>query len=179
MPKGDPQIWYGDTGGIILGYCSQGSEGSAESKVRVYVPDSRLRVKISLTFVRDNTGNASTPVTNLGATVYMGAEEQDRSGKNGAFLLVTDILREDDGTVVHQSTPLDIPENAGLDGFSWEFVTAADSVLVVFTTNAGINGHWVLQVRYQPDGQRLSDDDWDYVKRQCHAALISPQFSLV
>jgi hypothetical protein len=186
VPAGGPQVWYGDTGNITLGHLVGNAEGTtASAKVRIYTPDSRLRVKVSVLFLRDDPTD-TTPVTRLKATLYIGEEEHDYSGKLGSDLICTDVLKDAAGNVIHQSGPLAIPEDDGLDGFSMEFVTAADSLIAIFTTAqgdtedgiAGPNGHWSMQVRYQPDGQRLCPEDWDWIKRKCHATRVAPEFNL-
>jgi hypothetical protein len=179
VPSGGPQIWYGDRGAITLATVSGSQEvpQTGSCKFRIYTPDGRIRVKVSTMFVR-NPGAAGAATTN-NATLYLGEEEQDRSGKIGSSILCTDVLRDSSGNVIHQSAPLAIPEDVGLDGFSMEFVTAADSILGIFTTqDGGPGGHWVLQVRFQPDGQRLCDADWDFVKRGCRATLITAEIAV-
>jgi hypothetical protein len=180
VPNGGPQIWRGDSGAITLGHVQNLAEGdTASAKFRIYTPDSRLRVKATLLFLRDDPTDP-TPVSDNAATLYIGEEEHDYSGKLGADLICTDVLRDVAGNVVHQSGPLAIPEDVGLDGFTTEFVTAADSLIGIFTTGqGGPSGHWVLQLRFQPDGQRLCDSDWDFVARKCHATLLGPQFRLI
>jgi hypothetical protein len=178
-----PQISYGDSPAITLGHVTSGEGDTASAKVRIFTPDSRLRVKVSLFFLLDNPTDTN-PVTNLGASLYLGEEEHDYSGKTGADFICTDILRDSAGNVIHQSAPLPIPEDVGLQGFTQEFVTAADSIIAIFRTGNGTllapapSGHWVMQVRYQPDGQRLAPEDWDYVKRKCHATRVAPEFGI-
>jgi len=173
MPGGDPQVWYGDGPQVLA--TTHGEEGLGGTvRFRVYTPDSRLRVKISLIFTRDDPAS-DDPITAAVFGIYLGAEENDRSGSGQGPILVTDILRDAAGNVVHQSGPLTIPEDAGLQGFSYEFVTSADSVLGIFTiAETAVQGKWVLQCRWQPDGQRLADDDWEWVKRGCHATTLTP-----
>src|SRR4051812_29610534 len=91
----------------------------------VPLPDSRLRAKISLLFVP--TAGQTLPATDLEATLYLGAAEYERAGYDGRRVLVTDVMHDAAGAVVHQSAPLVIPEDVGLSGFSQEFVTAADT----------------------------------------------------
>ena len=123
-------------------------------------------------------------VSNLGATLYMGEEESDRSGYIGSKIIANDILRDAAGNLIHQSAPLPIPEDPGLEGWSQELVTAADSLIGIFTTSnsrggvAGATGYWILQARWQPDGQRLADCDWDHVVRGCRIMLIAPKINL-
>lgn len=161
---------FGDIAGI-----------SGTTRFRVETPDGRLRVKVSLLFIRRDP---RLLVSSLGATIYMGEEETDQSGYLGGKVVCNDILRDSAGNIVHAASPLAIPEDPGLEGWSQEFVTAADSLLGVFTTQngsagvAGATGYWTLQARFQPDGQRLHDDDWDYVIRNCKITLIAPPITL-
>jgi hypothetical protein len=175
-PDGGPQVWYGDSSGILIATSNGlGGEGSGSSRFRIYTPDSRLRVKVSVIFVRSNGSDPANKVFgNGGAQLYLGEEEIDRSGMVGSEVLSTDILRDAAGNVIHQAAPLPIPEDIGLEGFTIEFVTAADSILGILTisSNVGPAGAWILQVRFQPDGQRLCADDWDWIKRKCHATLL-------
>lgn len=157
---------------------------SVASRFRIETPDGRLRVKISTLFVRADGDPTTRLVSNLGATLYVGEEENDHSGYRGGKVLCTDVLRDAAGNIVHQAAPLAIPEDVGLEGFSFETVTAADSLLGLFTTsngsgaNAGATGIWVAQARFQPDGQRLHDDDWDYVIRNCKLTLLGQEATI-
>jgi hypothetical protein len=181
MPAGGPQIWRGDSPAIILGHIDHFAdpESSAEAAFRIYTPDSRLRVKLTVLFVRDDPSTFALPVSDHAATLWIGEEEHDFSGKSGADLACTDVLRDVSGNVVHQSSPLTIPEDPDLEGFTTEFVTAADSLVGKFTTGQqGPSGIWTVQLRFQPDGQRLCDQDWDFVCRKCHGLLLGPQFDL-
>lgn len=180
MPGGGPQIWRGDSPAIILGHVDGDPESgaTASSAFRIYTPDSRLRVKLTVLFVRDNPATFASPVSDLDATLWIGEEEHAVFG-SGADLPCTDVLRDSSGNVVHQSAPLAIPEDPGLEGFTTEFVTAADSLVGKFTTGRnGPSGIWAVQLRFQPDGQRLCDQDWDFVCRKCHGLLLGPQFNL-
>jgi hypothetical protein len=183
VPSGGPQVWYGDSASVVLGHVEhvEGGEGGFKTiKFRIFCPDSRLRVKASILFLRDNPEDTSIPVTDNAATLYIGEEEHDRSGKLGAGVICTDVLRDSAGAVIHQSAPLPIPEDPGLEGFTVEFVTAADQLLGIFTSGQdGPTGHWVLQLRFQPDGQRLCDSDWDYVCRKLHATTLGPAIRLI
>lgn len=180
-PAGEPQVWYGDRPAITLGKVTYNIESSATAtaKFRVFTPDSRLKVKVSVLFVKDSPDDPS-PVTAHAATLYLGSEDKDASGKFGGSLLTTDILRNVDGDVIHQSAPLAIPEDAGLAGFSQEFLTSGDSILGILAQGEplGPSGMWVLQVRYQPDGQRLCDADWEWLKRKCHAQALGGSFAI-
>lgn len=169
---GSPQVEFDS---ITLGRV-HGIFGPNNCKFRVMNPDSRVRLKITVMFVRD--AGASASILTMPTTLYLGEEEQNK--KNGKRVLCTDILRDAAGNVIHQSGPLTIPEDAGLEGFTTEFVTAADSILGIFTTSSDaggtFDGHWLAQARWQPDGQRLCDEDWEYVRRKCHLELVSEPF---
>ncbi len=148
--------------------------GESAVRFRVMNPDSRMRLKISVMYVSD--GNGAEDITAMATTLYLGEEEQSR--KAGRRIICTDILRDSLGNVVHQSAPLTIPEDAGLEGFTAEFVTAADSILGIFSTESpgGFDGHWVVKARWQPDGQRLCDSDWEYQSRKCRIGLLTDEF---
>ncbi len=184
VPSGGPQIWYGDSASVVLGHVEHvgAEEGeTATAYFRIYCPDSRLRVKASFLFLQDDPNQSDEGfVTDLDAKIYIGEEEHDRSGKLGAGVLCTDVLRDAAGAVIHQSAPLSIPEDVGLSGFTVEFVTAADQLWGFLTTGQeGPSGHWTMQLRFQPDGQRLCDEDWDYVQRKLHATILGPTINLI
>jgi hypothetical protein len=136
----------------------------------VPIPDSRLRVKISVLFVPDSDQDLDAdPVTDLAATLYLGAADYEVAGINGRRVLTTDVLRDADGNVIHSSAPLAIPEDPGLSGFSQEFVTSGDTILGTLVSGQnGPSGRWILQVRYQPEGQRLHECDWSNAIRRCN-----------
>lgn len=145
-------------------------QASMTTRFRAMNPDSRVRLKIAVLCTFDQ--NAQSSILTMPTTLYLGEEEQSR--KNGKRILCTDILRDAAGNVIHQSAPLTIPEDAGLNGFAIEFVTAADSILGIFTTSSpgGFLGHWSVQARWQPDGQRLCPEDWEAVRRKCRLTLV-------
>lgn len=146
-------------------------------RFRAMNPDSRVRLKITVAYVRDSGSPAS--ILTMPTTLYLGEEEQLK--KLGRRVLCTDILRDVAGNVIHQSAPLTIPEDAGLEGFTTEFVTAADSVLGIFTTQSDpggtFSGHWVVSARWQPEGQRLCNEDWEFVRRKCRLSIVGLPFA--
>jgi len=180
---GPVQIHYSDPTEVLAQVVGGEILLSGSTRFRVETPDSRLRVKVGILFVREQ-GTTSGLVTDLGATLYMGEEETDRSGYLGGKVIANDILRDAAGNLIHQSAPLAIPEDVGLEGWSQELVTAADSLIGIFTTQngtggvAGASGRWILQARWQPDGQRLHDEDWDYVVRNCKILLLGSTINL-
>ena len=183
---GPVQIHYSAPTEVLAEVVGDGvTPASGSTRFRVETPDSRLRVKVGILFIRDQSGGLLTaPPSHLGATLYKGEEETDRSGYRGGKVIANDILRDAAGNLIHQSAPLAIPEDIGLEGWSQEFVTAADSLIGLFTTAngtggaAGPSGRWIVQARWQPDGQRLDDVDWDYVVRNCQLVRISPPINL-
>jgi hypothetical protein len=160
-----------ETDAIVIGRVNS-NFSTQTTKFRAMNPDSRVRLKVSVMFVRDSTNPVGAPVTTMPSTLYLGEEEQSKKG--GRRVLCTDILRDAAGNVIHQSAPLTIPEDPGLEGFTTEFVTAADSILGIFATSSpgGFSGHWHLQARWQPDGQHLCAGDWDAVRRKCRLVNV-------
>lgn len=147
-----------------------GQNGTGIARFRVLNPDSRVRLKITVAFVRND--GAVGNVSGFGATLYLGEEEQ--MAKRGKRVLCTDILRDSTGVIRDQDNPLPIPEDDDLEGFTIEMVTAADSILGIFESNEveDFPGHWLVKARWQPDGQRLCDPDWEYQRRKCVLNLV-------
>lgn len=149
------------------------SPDRAAARFEVPTPDSRMRVKISILFVP--WGDQTLPVTDLEATLYLSSNDFERAGYDGRRIPTTDVLLDVNGDVVHRSAPLVIPEDPDLQGFSQEFVTAGDTIVGELTSGQdGPGGVWLLQVRYQPDGQRLTDCDWTLSIRQCNPQRLGP-----
>ncbi len=147
-----------------------GAFGPDTAKFRAMNPDSRVRLKITVAYVDEQAAVSSI----LAMTTHLYLGEEEHLATRGRRVLCTDILRDSTGTVVTQSSPLVIPEDAGLQGFTTEFVTAADSILGIFDTLSagGRDGWWIVNARWQPDGQRLCDGDWEFVKRKCHLLMV-------
>lgn len=143
--------------------------GSATVKFRVPVPDSRLRVKISVLFVPD-AGNAASSGVALSSSIWLYEAEDDQSGVSGMSLGATNI----EGT---QAAPTAIPAADPLLGYSREFVSAADAIEGVLASTAGgpMIGTWVLQVRYQPNAVRFTNEEWTEIRNQCSPTLITPR----
>lgn len=135
---------------------------------RVPVPDSRLRVKVSVLFV-PQAGRAR----NVGAlgtsTLWLAETDDDLSGLSGIAVPSTDI----EGTA---AAPTTIPASPGLGGYSREFVSAADAIegLLTSTFASGMVGTWMLQTRYQPNAVRFTYEEWDRIKAGCNPQLITP-----
>lgn len=173
---------------IVLGHVTGDGEviGTAAREARVLCGESRVNVKLSLMFVRDDGADSgsSPTVDALGATLYVGEEEDATGGQRQGKILCNDIIRDAAGNLIHKSAPLPIPEDPGLDGWSQEFETSADSLKVLFTTatggagTPGPSGTWMAKARFQPAGQRIRDEDWDHVIRNLGLTLIGPEFSI-
>jgi hypothetical protein len=135
-----------------------GAPASKDVEFSVPVPDSRLRVKVTLLFRKINTAVGSP-----NAALWLYEAEQEDAGYSGEEIPCTDLV----GT---SSAPLVIPEDSGLLGFSQEFITAADYIngrLTVTATSPSVNGYWILQTRYQPQNTPFSEYEWRLVIAQC------------
>jgi hypothetical protein len=153
--NGPRQIYIPPT--LLLGPNQGGESGAATYFIRVPTPDSRCRVKLSIVFF--STG---APGTDAGGTIWIAACEQDQkgvSGSSGKTAPVTNV----EGT---QAAPTAFPA-AGLQGYSREFVTAADCLEATIAISSGQNtpGYWVLQTRIQPDSVTLGWEEWDQIRR--------------
>jgi hypothetical protein len=144
-----------------------GSGGPGAVKFRVPVPDSRLRVKVSLVFVPVQGNNPLTGLA-LSASIWLYEVELDAMG-GGAYIPCVNIL----GT---QAAPLLIPTANPLQGYSQEFITAADALEGEFIATSGgpIVGTWVLQTRYQPDSVRFTKQEWDELAADCTPRVLGP-----
>jgi hypothetical protein len=142
---------------------------TASIKFRVPIPDSRLRVKISLLFVfKAGTmpeAPSSVSLAAGAATLWLYEADQEDAGATGNTIPCTNV--EGSSAV---PTPIPTPGTGstavGLAGYSREFITAGDYIEGVFSTGYnGFLGTWVLQLRYQPDtGQRFNDIEWAQIK---------------
>lgn len=143
MPKARPLVAF--TGVVI---------GPVTSTFKVYVPDSRLRVKISVMFVPRAGLDPITFLTST-ATLWLSALEMDESGVSGTDVPCTNL----EGT---SAAPTAISAANGLYGYSKEFTTASDAIRGVLAATGSINtiGTWMIQVRYQPIGVSFSDAEW-------------------
>lgn len=155
--------------------CSVGLEsGGGNFELRWRNPDSRLRLKATLLFAPEGTHNPYTLDITGSGFLWPYAADQTRLGGSTRLAPVTD-LEEVAGVPVTRDAPLALPLSAGLLGYSREFVTAAD--FVVFLANIQPNGdcagEWTVLGQWQPDGQRLPDDEWDEIRAQCDIAVVS------
>jgi hypothetical protein len=150
----------------LITFSALGS-GSASVKFRVPIPDSRLRVKISVLFI-PVAGNA--PTSGVGGTLWLYEADDDQSGVSGMSIGCTNI----EGT---QASPTAIPAASPLLGYSREFVSAGDAIegVLAATSGGAMIGTWVLQVRYQPDAVRFTDEEWIEIRNLCNPTLITPR----
>lgn len=147
---------------VVLAQVKTGGTGSPKPvNFVVPFPDSRLRVKITLLFSQNVPG-----LVEPAATLWLHESDTDNVG-NLSLVPCTNI----EGT---QAAPTSIPADSGLQGYSREFVSAADyveGVLNVFPN--GSVGYWVLQTRYQPQSVSFSREEWEMIINQCNPIISS------
>ncbi len=149
-----------------------GAGGGGTIEFRVQTPDSRLQVKVSVLFAPTPPFSVPYDITNMGATIYLAEEDESYGATYSGYVPMTAIIN---GATL--TSPLSLPQAPGLMGYSQEFVTAADAIhgfLGLSPAGEGSQGQWVLQVRYQPYGQRLPEADWSETKTLCNATRIGP-----
>ncbi len=159
---------------IVLAIANAMTETSYSTVVRMRVPDSRTRVKLSVLFF-PTSGGLPSNLANLG-TIWVAAAEEDQkgiSGSSGRVIPVTDLA----GT---STAPISFPVSDGLYGYSREFVTSADWIEATIAIDgaAGVRGAWVLQARIQPDAVTFSWDEWDQIRRLFEIQNLGGQGSL-
>lgn len=154
---------------IILGTNVGAESPPAAVEFRVQIPDSRLRVKTSVIFVPRNPV-FPVDISGFAATLFLAEEDECYSGAFSGYAPLVAIIP---GTTI--AAPLALPAG-GLMGYSIESTTAADAIhgWLTWQPNGGaaLVGDWALQTRYQPDGQRLPDEDWAETRQLCNATLI-------
>jgi hypothetical protein len=153
--------------------------GQATAIFRVPMPDSRVRCKVSLVFDRVPTSsNTALPVdiTGVNHSIWMCLAEEDFAGRvAGPVPTQNIIINPTTGQLVTRAAKLVIPSDAGVMGFSREFVTAGDNLYgELDTTGVGgaANGRWMLYTRYQPDGMVLPEDEWQRITAMCVPQVI-------
>lgn len=139
-----------------------GGSGIGTTDFKVPIPDSRLRVKLSILYILP--GN--TAVSNLSSTLWLREADEDASGVTGALIPLADI----EGT---SAAPTAIPSNTALLGYSREFISAADYIVGTFATLLAPSalGSWVLQCRYQPQAVRFTDEEWEEIAANCNPSV--------
>jgi|SRR6516164_2718034 hypothetical protein len=141
---------------IVLATIKAGEGVSKDTNFQVPYPDSRLRCKVSLLFRPLVAGVTST------ALLWLAEYDFDDSGRNGEDVPLVNLA----GST--SAAPLSIPFDAGLSGWSREFVSAADYIGGRLTVNDDADGDWVLQTRYQPEAVSFSQEEWDEIRSQCN-----------
>jgi hypothetical protein len=157
-------------GARVLVASQVGTEDVVSTTFRVPIPDSRLRVKISVIFVfKAGTQPVNPDLSSGGATLWLAETEDDDSGMSGTTIASTNI----EGT---EAAPTVIPQAVGLAGYSREFITAADNIEGRFSTSYnGFVGNWILQLRYQPDnGQHFTNEEWREICGQAKPIVPPP-----
>lgn len=137
---------------------------------RVGIPDSRLRVKLSVLFI-PLAGSANEFDATGFANLWLYEAEDDKSGISGRAIQTGNI----EGT---EAAPTAVPATAPLLGYSREFVTAADAIegKLTILTNVTL-GTWVLQARFQPDAVRFTDAEWDEIATACKVDTKTAPFT--
>jgi len=136
--------------------------GTWTGRVRMPVPDSRCRVKLSVIFYPRQGGAIPVALKESGS-IWVAGYEEDTDGVSGSGGM-TEPVQDVEGT---SDAPTQFPVSAGLAGYSREFVTAADWIEAVITLGgaATILGQWTLQTRIQPDaGALFSWAEWDQIR---------------
>ncbi len=143
--------------------------GTGSIDFKVPVPDSRLRVKVSVMFIPE-AGDVGD--SGLIATLWLRECELDVSGVAGSMVPTANIEGSESGT----PGPTAIPIATGLQGYSREFITAADYIVGTLDVSDGgpsPGGSWVLQCRYQPQSVRFSEEEWNEIEPNCNPAPLS------
>ncbi len=139
------------------------SEASWTGRVRLPVPDSRCRVKLTVVFYPRPGSTIPTQLKQLGS-IWVAGYDEDTQGISGSAGQ-TEPVQDVEGT---SDVPTLFPVSAGLAGYSREFVTAADwlEAVITISSNAAVIGQWTLQTRLQPDaGALFSWQEWDQIRR--------------
>jgi hypothetical protein len=155
-----------------------GASGTGTAKFRIPMPDSRVRCKVSLIYdVVPTSANTALPrdITGVSHTIWMCLAEESYQGRiAGPVPTQNIIINPGTGVLVTRAAPLTIPSDAGVMGFSREFVTAGDNLYGELTTGfvAAVPGRWMLYTRYQPDGIYLPPDEWQQIVGLCRPDVI-------
>jgi hypothetical protein len=140
--------------------------GTKSVRFRVPTPDSRVRQNVALLGVPAPGGSATFLAGKSLTLLLQGVSD---AVQGGMTVPVTSLPDPDVGT------PFAIPENSSLGGFAYESVTIGDAIegeVTVIGVADAVVGRLVLQVRYQPDGQRLPWDEWREIVSNCSPATF-------
>jgi hypothetical protein len=155
---------------IILASNSGAGEESFTTTVKLPVPSSQTRVKLSVIFYP--TSGELGDIHGAGSIWVAAAEEDFKgiSGSGGRLIPVTDV----EGS---SAAPTSFPATNGLGGYSREFVTSADwlqAVISLTSIGGGLAGVWVLQTSLQPDAVTFDWQSWEQIRRLFVPQLIGP-----
>lgn len=160
----------------VLTLADIASAGTGTAQFRIPMPDSRLRVAVSLVYDVVPNANAYPPdITGVSHTIWMGLESIVLDSRRAGPIPTSNvIINPTTGAFVTRAAPLAIPSDAGVLGFSREFVTGGDQIFGELKTGfvAANPGRWLLYTRYQPDGLYLPPDEWDEVKGMCTPQIV-------
>lgn len=154
---------------------------NVKATFRVPMPDSRLRVKVSLIYspVPGVTIPFDIGTVNSHA-IWMGLEEIDWAGRIAGPIPTINVIRNPTtGLLVTRAAPLVIPSDVNVMGYSQEFQSAGDQIFGELTTTfvAAAPGRWMLYTRYQPDGIVLPEEEWQEITNLCTPRVIIKQVS--
>jgi hypothetical protein len=171
-----PRQFYVPKRIVPIVFTGAAEKAGGTAQFRVDVPDSRVRVKLSVLCVPPY-GGALDFASTYGMTLWLGAVDDDSSGANaGVGIPITNVMDPIGGVPVTQAAPAPFPAD-GLSGYSREFVTAADGIEGIIVVPpvpvAPIVGVVSVQARFQPDPQRLPWAEWDEIRRECRLRVIS------
>ncbi len=156
---------------------SEGNIGAVQFRVKV--PDSRLRVKLSLVPATPPAGSATFTLSGKGLTLWL--RDTEFAQQTGTYFPVTDLW----GTAavpgpipgrINPATGLPIAD-PGLNGFSKEFVTAGDAIEGTVNYPVVVNngkGQLLLQATYTPEAIRFPREEWLEIKHECGILIITP-----
>jgi len=158
---------------IILAVNSGGGESSFTTTVKVPVPSSQTRIKLSVIFV-PAAGNAIPNIAAIGS-IWVAACDEDQGGAGGGgglLLPVTDV----EGS---SGTPTPFPQTNGLSGYSRTFVTDADWLQAVLVLDSvATPGAWMLQTLIQPNSVYFPWEAWDQIRRAFDPVNLGGQGAL-
>jgi hypothetical protein len=143
---------------IILARLTGNPDAGKAISFKVPIPDSRLRVKISILFTP--LSGAFPNLLAAGNTMWLRETEDDR-GASGRTVPCLDL----EGL---KAAPIGIPQTADLAGYSREFITSADNIEgdLQLVGVATFIGTVTLQCRYQPDSVTFTQQEWDEIRRE-------------
>lgn len=150
-------------------------QGFATFAIRVRTPSSQARVKISVNFEPAANTPPNPDITTAGNTIWLAAADDAVGGAASTDIPNSSVVGTRAAPIPFPSTPdptTGVPTpDAGLLGYSREFVTAADWIVgeVGLGAPTGIAGAYILKVSVQPDGVVLPEDAWAEITDEVRA----------